>query len=363
MPSLADTLDVMRPVLPPALVSAAAFERTRTAVEHLPPEITDGIYFECRLHERSTRVDLVIIVRSRGGRLLASSAAQALRGVPPEAGGWRRLAAFCRRWTASGSRLHELIDHIWLEYDVEASDDEAGRPAPGVFCHLRRPQRTAHTAGELCRRTLAVVEALTGHPASRIVRECLSVSMTRLPRDAAVPYLGFMLGRRLPTIRVCIAKLPLADAETYLAATAAVGGRSMARIASQAALPDGAGGPWYVPMLHLDIDDSRGFLRRIGMERPFPQLCQLAGETGAAERNLLEALTMQDLCARSKRDALLTWPGRSVAMMLHELGWSMVERRINHVKFVHEPGVGTETKGYLFARHYRRGNRRQESAP
>ena len=358
MSSLADTLDVMRPLLPPALVSAAAFEETRRAVDHLPPEITDGIYFECRLDERSTRVDLVIIVRSEAAALLAGCAERALRGIPSEDRGWRSVSAFCRRWTASGSRLRELIDHIWLEYDVEAADAQAGRRAPGVFCRLRRPKRAAHTARELCGRTLAVVEALTGHPASRVVRECLSASMTRLSPDAAVPYLGFMIARRLPTIRVCIAKLPLADTEAYLAATAAVGGRPVAQVASQAALRDGAGGPWYVPMLHLDIDERRGFLHRIGMERPFPQPCQLAGETGAAERDLLDALTARDLCARRKRDALLTWPGRSVAMLRHELGWSTVERRINHLKFVHEPGFGTETKGYLFSRYYRCGNRR-----
>ena len=357
MSSLADTLDVMRPLLPPALVCADAFERARTAVEHLRPEITDGIHFECRLHEWSTRVDLVIIVRVEGGALLATPPARKLPGGRAEDRAWRRLTAFCREWTASGSRLQELIEHIWLEYDVDAGG-ESGRAAPGVFCRLRRPHRAAQTARKLCRRTLKVVEALTGHPASHLVRECLCAAMTRLPTDAAVPYVGFMLGRPLPTIRVCIAKLPVNDAETYLGATAAVGGRAVDRITSQAALPDGAGGRRYVPMLHLDIDERRGFLPRIGMERPFPQLCQLAGTTGAAERSLLDVLTAQDLCAREKRDALLTWPGRSVAMLRHHLGWSTVERRINHLKFVHEPGLGTETKAYLFARYYRCGDRR-----
>lgn len=359
MPSLTDTLDVLRPLLPPPLVSADAFARARAAVEHLRPEITDGIHFECRLHGRSARVDLVLIVRREGGALLAGPAARTPPGVPPGDRGWRRLAAFCRRWTASGSPLRELIEHIWLEYDVEAGG-ETGPPAPGVFCLLRGPRRNADTARELRRRTLTIVEALTGRPASRVVRECLSTGLARLPADAVVPYVGFMLGRRSPTIRLCIAKLPLAVAETYGAATAAVGGPEVARIAGQAALPAGAGGPWYVPMLHLDVDERRGFLRRIGMERPFRQPCQLVGETGAAERRLLEALTAQDLCTREKRDALLTWPGRSVAMLGHELGWSMVERRINHVKFVHEPGVGTETKGYLFARNRRRNRRRPE---
>ena len=358
MPSLTDTLDVLRPLLPPPLVSADAFARARAAVEHLRPEITDGIHFECRLHGRSARVDLILIVRPEDGALLAGPAARTPPGVPPGDRGWRRLAAFCRRWTASGSPLRELIDHVWLEYDV-AAGGETGRPAPGVFCLLRRPRRAADPARELRRRTLTLVEALTGRPASRVVRECLSAGLGRLPADASVPYVGFMIGRRSPTIRLCIAKLPLAEAETYCAATAAVGGPEVARIASRAALPDGAGGRWYVPMLHLDVDERRGFLRRIGMERSFRQPCQLAGEMGAAERRLLDTLTAQDLCTREKRDALLTWPGCSVAMLGHELGWSTFERRINHLKFVHEPGVGTETKGYLFAR-YRRRNRGPE---
>lgn len=359
MPSLTDTLDVLRPLLPPPLVSADAFARARAAVEHLRPEITDGIHFECRLHGRSARVDLILIVRPERGALLAGPAARTPPGVPHGDRGWRRLAAFCRRWTASGSPLRALIDHIWLEYDV-AAGGETGRPAPGVFCRLRGPRRAADPARDL-RRTLTVVEALTGRPASRVVRECLSAGLGRLPADASVPYVGFMIGRRSPTIRLCIAKLPLAVAETYCAATAAVGGPEVARIAGRAALPDDAGGRWYVPMLHLDVDERRGFLRRVGMERSFRQPCQLAGETGAAERRLLEALTEQELCTREKRDALLTWPGRSVAMLGHELGWSTFERRINHLKFVHEPGVGTETKGYLFAR-YRRRNRGPEQS-
>ena len=360
MPSLAGTLDALRPLLPPALVSAAAFGRACSAVAHLQPQITDGIYFECRLHDRSSRVDLVIIVRREGAALLSAPVSNATRGVRPEHPEWRRLGAFLRRWTAPGSSLHELIEHIWLEYDVEPPrpGSEASRPAPGVFCRLRAPRRTAHSAHELGRRMLTVVEALAGRPVSRIVRNCLSLGVALLPSEAAVPYVGLMIGRPVPTIRLCIAKLPAADAATYLAATAAVGGHQVADVTSQATLPDGAGGPWYVPLLHLDIDERRGFLPRVGLERPFPQFCQLAGKTGAREREFLEALTAQGLCARDKRDALLAWPGRSAAMLPHRLGWSVVERRINHVKFVQDPDCLTEIKGYLFARHYRRGERR-----
>ncbi len=286
MPSLAGTLDVMRPLLPPALVSAAAFERARAAVEHLRPEITDGIYFECRLHDRSSRVDLVMIVREEGGALLAGSTAKASCGARHKDPEWRPLAAFCRRWTAPGSSLRDLLHHVWLEYDVEParSDNEADRPAPGMFCRLRQPYRTGRTARDLCRRTLTAVEALTGRPASPVVRDCLGTGLARLPQEAAVPYVGLMIGRRVPTVRVCIAKLRAAEAPAYLAATAAVGGRDVADAANQAALPDGPDGPLYVPMLHLDIDERRGFLPRVGMERPFAPTCRLTGETATGDR-------------------------------------------------------------------------------
>ncbi len=360
MPTLAGTLDVMRPFLPQALVTADAFERACAAVEHLQPEITDGIHFECRLHARSIRVDLVIIVREEGGVLLAAPPTRTSSGIRREDPGRRHLAAFCRRWTASRTRLHDLIEHVWLEYDVEprTAGIETGPPAPGVFCRLRAPHRRTHSAQDLCRRTLTVVEVLTGRPASRVVRDCVATSVAQLPAEAAIPYIGFMAGRRTPTVRVCVAKVPAADAAGYLAATASVTGRDVVEVADRAALADGVGGPWYVPMLHLDIDERSGFLPRIGIERPFAQSCQLAGSTGDEELDLLDGLVAQGLCTRAKRDALLTWPGRSAAMMPHDLGWSLVERRINHVKFVHEPGSGTETKGYLFARYYRRRERR-----
>lgn len=355
MSSLTGTLDAMRSFLPPALVSADAFERACAAVEHLQADITDGIYFECRLHDGSPGVDLVIIVREQDGALLASPIAGSPPGTRHDHPERNSLATFCRQWTAPGSSLHEVIEHIWLEYDVEParSSNETNRPAPGVFCRLRRPQRSAHSLQELFRRTLTAVEALAGRTASRVVRECLFVTLARLPVEAAVPYVGLMTGRRVPTIRVCIAKLAAAGIGTYLDATAAVGGQEVAELVRRASLPDGAGGPLYVPMLHLDIDERHGFLSRIGMERPFAHICQLTGKTGAADRVLLDALLTGGLCTHDKRDALLTWPGRSVAMMPHELWWSVVERRVNHVKFVYEPGAGMEAKGYLFARYYR----------
>ena len=359
--SLAGTLDAMRPHLPGALVSANAFEHARAAVGHLEAEITNGIYFECRLRRGSSRVDLVIAVHADGAALLAAASGSGARGCRHAQPGRRRLSAFCRRWTAPTSPLRTQVDHLWLEYDVEqgTSADEAARSGPGVFCSLRRSHGMARSGPALRRRVIEALEALTGYQASRTVQECLHACFARLPAETGVPHVGLMFGREAPTVRICIAKLPASGAADLLAATAGVGGGDVADVTRLASLPDGPGGPLYVPMLHLDIDERRGFIPRVGMERQFAHTCQLAGRTGAGERHLLDTLTALGLCSREKRDALLKWPGRTLAMMPHEVWWSVVERRVNHVKFVYEPHSGVETKGYLFARHRPyRGQRR-----
>ena len=351
--SLAGTLDAMRRHLPDALVSADAFEYAKAAVEHVAAEITSGIYFECRLQHGSPRVDLVIAVHADGGARLAATSGHEAPGCLHVQPAWRRLSAFCRRWTAPTSSLQELVDHLWLEYDVEqgASLDEATRSGPGVFCSLRDSHRMAHSGPTLSGRALRALEALAGRRAGSTVQDCLDACIARLPPETGVPHVGVMFGRETPTVRVCIAKLPAAGAAGFLAATAGVGGKDVADITRLASLPDGPAGPLYLPMVHLDIDERTGFVPRVGMERQFAHTCQLTGRTGTGERALLDALTARGLCAREKRDALLQWPGRSVAMLPHEIWWSVVERRVNHVKFVYEPASGVQTKGYLFARH------------
>lgn len=317
--------------------------------------------------------------------LLAATHGAGSPGSRHEQPASRPLSAFCRQWTAPGSSLRDLVDHIWLEYDVEQdpspdeaplsapaeggaplqavamhqSRDEAPPSAPGVFCSLRSSHRMAYSAPTLCRRALTALEALTGRRASHAVRRCLSDCFARLPLESGIPHVGFMTSRKLPTVRLCIAKLPTAAAAHFLAATAGIEGRDVADIARLASLSDGPGGPLYIPMLHLDIDERRGFLPRVGMERQFARTCQLIGRIGAREQSLLDVLTARGLCAPDKRDALLKWPGCSVAMMPHELWWSLIERRVNHVKFVYGTDSGIEAKGYLFAKHHPRHGQRQ----
>ena len=358
MSSLSDTLDVLRPLLPPDLVSADAFGRARAAVQHLRSEITDCIYFECRLHDRSPGVDLVIKVYKEQAALAAP-----LEGGAGVAGyenpAWRRRAALCRQWSTPGSLLHEFVQHIWLEFDVDGTDAEPHGTAPGVFCRLRRRDPEADSVNQYHRRVIAVAEALTGRPASTAVRDCLFRSVARLPAEAEFPYIGFMAGRREPILRVCLAGLPPAGTVEYIGATAGVTGHAVTEVVNQATVPNLSHGPPYVPMLHLDLDERRGFLPRIGTERTFRSVNRYSGPSECAEHVLLHMLTERNLCTPKKRAALLTWPGRSAALLPDDLGWSMVVRGIGHVKFIQDPDAGMEAKGYLFAKLRRHRDRRR----
>ena len=352
MQSLASTLSVARTHLPRALVSADAFARACAAIEHLPAAVTKGVYFECRLHDRSPQVDLVVAVHERGAAILAEHRPHVASPRARETRWWGRLLAFCRTWTDPSSTLGSLFDHIWLEYDVDRHStggrNTPSASVPGVFVSFREPRPGRDSTTTLYAGAVKVIEALAGRTISTPVAAGLRTCFDRLPPAAGVHHIGLLTQREAPTMRVCIAKLPPADVGPYITATAAANPADIDAVTRLAACRVGPERELCVPMLHLDIDARDGFLPRLGMERPFARRGQPSGFIGPAERALLDRLTARGLCASAKRDAILTWPGQSISVMPHELWWSRIDRRVNHVKLVAEPGAEIEVKGYLF---------------
>lgn len=352
MQSLASTLDTVRKHLPEALVSSNAFGRARAAVDHLPAAVTKGVHFECRMHDRSSRVDLVLAVYERGAAILARQPLHAAPASSREARWWNRIRTFCRTWTRPSSTLRALVDHAWLEYDIEGpaagSPHARSTPAPGVFVSLRTPRPARDSEARPYGRAMSVIEKLAGEAMSLRVADAFRTCVDLLPGAAEVHHIGLLTTREVPTLRVCIAKLPPAGLGPYVAATAAANPTDVDILLHLAACRVGSVRELSVPMLHLDISGRGEFLPRIGIERPFARRCQCHGLIGAEERRLLDQLTARNLCTPSKRDAVGAWPGRSVCLMPHELWWSRVDRRVNHVKLVAERGAGIEVKAYLF---------------
>ncbi len=353
MHSLATTLQAAGTRLPSPLVSRDAIGRLQVAVEHLPAAASKMIYFECRLRDAAPQVDLVLAIYPRGAAILA-------RHDLPEAGSapnwWPSIQTLCRRWMASAS-LRAMLDHIWLEYDVTVDAYVTGAgtrqgvsrvPEPGIFLSLVRlsPLWAAQPSAWLDQ-VLTAVKSITTAGLARNVRDALSASVRPLPSSAAVAYVGLMTHRPTPVIRICFANFPASEVVPYVTAVASKCPRRLELATRLATIRHGSDGVARVPMLHLDVSPTQGVLPRIGLERLFARAPQRGGQFADADRRLLALLHRLGACAGGKRQALVAWPGRSVAVLPHELWWSLVDRRVNHLKFVLDGDADLDAKGYL----------------
>lgn len=353
MHSLTTTLQAVSERLPRPLVSHDSLRRLEAVVDHLPAALSKMIYFECRLRDAAPRVDLVLAIYPRGAAIMARHEL-ADAGLTPN--WWMRLQAFCRRWMASAS-LRSMLDHIWLEYDVAAGPDIASAgarraasvvPEPGIFISLvrlssLRPDRPSAWFDHV----LTAVESIATVAVARSVRDALHICIKQLPPAAAVAYVGLMTHRPRPTIRVCLANVPASSVMPYVADVASTSPRHLDTAIRLAAYRHTSNGERCVPMLHLDISPTHGILPRVGLERLFSRPSQRHGRIAGPDRQLLALLNRSGACTEDKRNALLKWPGRSVAVLPHELWWSLIDRRVNHLKFVLDGDRAFDVKAYL----------------
>lgn len=353
MHSLTTTLQAASSRLPLPLVSNDVLSRLGAAVDHLPAALSKMIYFECRLRDAAPQVDLVLAIYPRGAAILARHEF-ADAGCAP--GWWASLQAFCRRWITSAS-LRATLDHVWLEYDVAVGAGVTGAgtrratsrvPEPGMFISLVKlsPLRRGRPSAWFDQ-VLRAVEATTTAAVARLVRDALHTCIEPLPRSAAVAYIGLMMHRPTPTIRVCLANVPTDAVMSYVTGLTSTRHRHLDAAVRLSAFRYSLDGTPCVPMLHLDVNPVQGVLPRVGLERLFSRPCQRAGRISNDDRQLLSLLNRFGACTSDKRDALLEWPGRSVAVLPHELWWSLIDRRVNHLKFVLDGDATFDVKAYL----------------
>src|SRR5206468_6747114 len=98
--TLAGTLDVIAPHVPPGLVPADAWVGVRRVAERLPAALTCWAYLESRLGRDDAPVDLIVGVEEGAGRDLLRGANPVLRLADGLAAHHerRRVAALCRAW-------------------------------------------------------------------------------------------------------------------------------------------------------------------------------------------------------------------------------------------------------------------------
>jgi hypothetical protein len=329
--------------LPANLIGSSARERLDQIGGLLPAALTRRVYFECRLGEALTQVDVVLGVDEVSRALLSDAASwlpARLQGHPL----WAGIARLCGEWQKKGTALAAGIYDLWLEFDA---DDRCGTTlVPSVFIGLTESRRRA--LPDLWSVARASIELVRGAPAStetmRTVPECLG----SLPASATLSYVGTMYPRDRRALRLCVTSLRGAVLLDYLRSIGWPGAIDTVA-ATLGAIRAGSGATALeeTTILHFDVDAV--VQPRIGLEVYFPQWPQII--EGAVDATLLNSLCELQLCTPSKRDALVTWPGHTTEHLPHECWPSLVLRRLSHVKLVFDAGCPAHAKAYLSVFH------------
>lgn len=347
MSSLEESLRLALASLSPALLADDERPAVRRLARALAPIHCAG--FECRLAAGGGRVDLqqrVLAGWGEPGLLAATLEARGLAATPP----WDRLAAFSRRWEGPGSFLRREVRGCWLEFDRGMEFDrgvEFDPPVPSVFLSLARLHETAADLERVVRR---IVEPLVGEALPAPVLASLRRCAGACSGDAGVTDIGVMLSRDAGGLRVVTGHLPRDGVPGWLEAAGWTGDRRELTPALKSLPP--AADP-----VAVSLDVGARVRPRIGLEY-FPE----SGESGAGWGELLEHLTGRGLCRPDEAEALLAWPGRIhppdaggdwpwtlvVDSILEPARrFSVIERRLNHVKVVCRPGSPPSAKAYL----------------
>jgi hypothetical protein len=290
--------------------------------EALPAALTDFVYLEQWL--RGSRLDLIVRLDEHGRDVL-------LRSPVP----WPRVEAMARQWARS-ARLRAATSALWLEFDLDAARDDAAAPGPRVFVDFTTAAATQPSIDDRHQLALEAIAPLIRRGATERTSTHLRRLLDALPPDAHLLYVG--AAHDGVTIRACIAGLAGDRLVQYLTA---IGWRGDAADLSARVLAPLA--PASCALLHLDLTDAA--LPRAGLEYVLDRRAQRGGLI--REEAFLDGLVERGWCERTHRESLRAWPGQSTELLPHDVWYSRVVRRVNHVKVVYDAHAGIAAKAYL----------------
>lgn len=321
--------------------------RVREVAACLPATLSSWLYLECRLGGAARQVDLIVNVESAGRDILAGlNPTLRLDHSLTSDGAWGRVLALARRWADTRSGLDELLDGVWLEFDVPETASRTAY-APSVFLDFREWCYSEGSAADRCARAEVALRSLRGRPLDEGTAERVRRCFHHLPDGVFVLYAGTMLARNDDRVRLCVIGLAADELGPYLQA---VGWPGSLDGLKQLLAPSGeeTGVPTPNPtIVHLDVGARVG--ARVGLEYAFARVPQLRGEL--PDPGIVTPLARCGMVAAEKRAALARWPGFTRETMPHELWPSLVVRRVNHVKVVYAAGSAPEVKAYLSMDH------------
>ena len=348
--SLADTLRVLTPSLPPTLITPGNLTDIRQVVRHLPGPITSFFGFECPLEDISrTDILLRITAGQEGQSILAGDSV--VTSLPESIGDdliWGRLQNFCRHWRDPCSVLNKNVKNIWLEFDITGSSPDIPWPS----CFFGPQPLYAQSAQRWVIET--ALPLLWGHALPATNQRKLLACLAELPGQAHVFQIGIMLPRKTNALRLCILDIVPTQIPTYLTRLGWPGDAN-----ELATLIDNLG--QFVDTIALDLDVDQTVLPKIGLECYFDHCRQPQHEP--RWRSFLAYLTQLGMCCPSKQAGLLAYPGyvrektqqtlwpehlHTTSGLLGNHYESVFVKGIHHLKIVYRPDYRLQAKAYLY---------------
>ena len=344
MQSLDASLRLIAPRVPEALVPPDSLDAIGRLAARLAPIHCAG--FEIRLDDENTDVDFAQRVQAYRGepeRLSHHIGATELSASAE----WKRLQRFCDAWARTSSVIHRAAAGGWLEFDARIATAEV--PIPSLFLTFEHRERR-RVADELLDLVSEATLLLQGEPLSPTLVAAIARCVAACPPTAGPTDAGFMLSREIDALRLVWSPLTLDEAGDFLSRLEWEGTAD-----ELAAVRTALGDRTNDLVLSIDVGDR--LFARVGFEYFPGALAEQVNEW----KPLLDGLVDAGLCSPVKRSALLEWPGYTTpeevdgdwpdAMIFDSLlgrpdEFSVLGRRLNHVKLVCEPGRRLRAKAY-----------------
>ena len=346
--TLADLYSCTGATPPQSLVPPPAFDRVLRVARHFSPSHSRIVHTEVRLEEEGP-VDVVVSVLPGEGAWRAAVPAPWWREPA-----WQRVDAFVEATKGPDSRLGRALTSAWLEFDAPS---DAAAPLPGVFAGLddqKGMPASLSPAGRLRHRLALAADAaepLHGGALPGPVTDALRRVFERVPDSARLVYVGMMIQRPAPALRLCFLGMPIEQARRFLQEIGWPGDADQL-YETVAALAEGGPQPH---MLHVDVW-ADGVQPRVGVEFPFQRVEQIWGRLSVGA--WMQRLVRAGLASPAKAAALSAWPRYGVYWPTPAAEPQAVFRYVNHVKLVSDGGVQAakvyltmETNCWLFPRH------------
>lgn len=348
--SLVDSLNVIRPYISPQLVSSKALTAITHAAANCPPILPAG--FECRLDKNSSQVDLHqgIGASGDGVKLLKDHIHFSNRYDDPI---WRRIHNFCDQLDDPTSLLHKAIDEIVLEFDLPSPFLKI--PSPAAFVTFSQIDPSESYSNSILPIIKKALNLLTGSSLSSQMNSNLSLCVNSCKDGAYVTQIGIRLSGEPLVVRLNIDGISSDNCEEYLERI----GLKKSSIEVKNLFRQFGG---LVDRTVLCIDSGLKIHHRVGFECFF--LKKIFDKSRWAL--LLDELLKNSLCTKSKREALLAWPGLTDPLS-SQAPWpgnliidsflkdpdtfSIINRWLSHVKICYDKNHPLEAKGYFGYNH------------